>query len=76
MLDKSSCHSRGRLTRSKVATRQFEKSHPCPSTGRTSGGCAGYVIDNVVPLKRGGADSPSNMEWQTIEAAKAKDRIE
>ena len=68
--------SRGRITRSKVATRQFERSHPCPSTGRTSGGCKGYVIDHIAPLKRGGADSPSNMQWQTIEAAKAKDRIE
>src|SRR5262249_38829977 len=29
-----------------------------------------------IPLKRGGADTPSNMQWQTIEAAKAKDRTE
>ena len=28
------------------------------------------------PLKRGGADSPSNMQWQTIEEAKAKDKWE
>jgi len=27
---------------------------------------------HVQPLKRGGADSPSNMQWQTIEAAKIK----
>ena len=25
-----------------------------------------------MPLKRGGADSPSNMQWQMIEAAKIK----
>lgn len=36
----------------------------------------GYVIDHVVPLKRGGADAPRNMQWQTIEAAKAKDKWE
>jgi hypothetical protein len=30
----------------------------------------------VVPLKRGGADAPGNMQWQTIQAAKAKDKIE
>jgi hypothetical protein len=29
-----------------------------------------------MPLKRGGADSPSNMQWQTTAAAKAKDKIE
>jgi len=34
------------------------------------------VIDHVVALKRGGADAPSNMQWQTVQAAKAKDKIE
>ena len=28
------------------------------------------------PLKRGGADEPSNMQWQTIEVARAKDKVE
>ncbi len=32
--------------------------------------------DDVVPLKRGSADAPGNMEWQTVPAAKAKDTIE
>jgi hypothetical protein len=27
-------------------------------------------------LKRGGADDPSNMQWQTTSEAKAKDRTE
>jgi len=39
-------------------------------------GRKGYVIDHVRPLKRGGSDSPSNMQWQTKEAAKAKDKTE
>jgi hypothetical protein len=47
---------------------------PCPSTHQTHGAFAGYVVDHVVPLKRGGADAPSNMQWQTIEAGKAKDK--
>jgi hypothetical protein len=29
-----------------------------------------------VALKRGGADSATNMQWQTIAEARAKDRIE
>jgi hypothetical protein len=50
--------------------------HPCPSTGRTSGSCPGYVVDHVTPLKRNGADRPSNMQWQTVAEAKAKDKWE
>jgi hypothetical protein len=34
------------------------------------------VIDHVQALKHGGADAPSNMQWQTTAAAKAKDKIE
>jgi hypothetical protein len=29
-----------------------------------------------MPLKRGGADLPSNVQWQTLADAKVKDRIE
>jgi hypothetical protein len=68
--------SHGRIKRSPEARRDFQKSHPCPSTGRTSGACPGYVVDHVRPLKRGGADAPSNMQWQTVQAAKEKDKTE
>lgn len=27
-----------------------------------------------IPLKHGGADAPSNMQWQTKEEAEAKDK--
>jgi hypothetical protein len=69
-------NSHGKIARSAKARDEFKRSHPCPSTGRTSGACPGYVIDHVRPLKRGGADAPSNMQWQTVVAAKAKDRTE
>ena len=39
-------------------------------------GRLGYVIDHTIPPKRGGADKPSNMQWQTKAAAKAKDKWE
>lgn len=66
----------GRIARSSKAKDDFKKSQPCPSTGKSSGACPGYVIDHVKPLKRGGADAPSNMQWQTTKAAKEKDRTE
>ena len=62
--------------RSSAAKSEFKREHPCPATGHSGGPCAGYVIDHVVPLKRGGPDLPSNMQWHTKEAAKAKDRWE
>jgi hypothetical protein len=66
----------GHEHRSTSAKDHFKKEHPCPSTGATSGSCPGYVIDHIVPLKRGGPDAPINMQWQTIEDAKAKDKWE
>lgn len=68
--------SHGHIKRSSSARSQFKHSHACPSTGKTSGRCPGYIIDHVQALKHGGADSPSNMQWQTKEAAKAKDKWE
>jgi hypothetical protein len=66
----------GRIKRSSKATSAFQHSNPCPSTGKRSGACPGYVIDHVTPLKRGGADHPANMQWQDEAAARAKDRAE
>lgn len=68
--------SQEHIKRSPEAKSEFKKSHPCPSTGKSSGACPGYVIDHKKALKRGGADEPSNMQWQTKEQAKEKDKTE
>ena len=67
---------KGRIKRSTAAKDAFKHQQPCPSTGESSGPCPGYVIDHVNPLACGGADDPSNMQWQTIADGKAKDKIE
>jgi len=54
----------------------FVKLHPCPTTNKPRGACPGYVVDHVVPLCAGGADHPSNLQWQTVADAKVKDRAE
>jgi hypothetical protein len=59
-----------RIARSRKAIHDFEVQTGFPH------GRPGYVIDHIVPLACGGADAPSNMQWQTIAAAKAKDKIE
>jgi hypothetical protein len=56
--------------------RDFQLTHPCPSTGRTSGACPGFVKDHVNPLACGGPDAVSNIQWQTKADAKAKDKWE
>lgn len=66
----------GKIARNPRQRQAFMKQHPCPSTGKASGKCPGYVVDHIVPLKRGGADRPSNMQWQTKQQAKLKDKYE
>ena len=61
----------GKIARSTQAKDEFKKKNPCPSKP-----CTGYVIDHIDPLKSGGADAPSNMQWQTSSDAKAKDKVE
>ena len=62
--------------RSSTVKHEFQRQHPCPSTGRTTGACPGYIKDHVVPLDCGGPDAVANLQWQTAAAAKAKDKWE
>jgi hypothetical protein len=66
----------GEVRRCRAARDAFERENPCPSTWLTRGPCPGYVVDHIVPLKRGGADDPSNMQWQSTADARAKDKVE
>lgn len=68
--------SRGRIRRSPEVRAEFEREHPCPSTGRTSGACPGFVADHRIALCKGGPDAVSNLQWQSVTEAKAKDKIE
>lgn len=54
----------------------FRLANPCPVTGLAQGACNGYVVDRVIPVFCGGAEDPSNMQWQTLAQAKEKDRWE
>ncbi len=62
--------------RSREVAAQFQREHPCPSTGKRWGACPGYVHDHINPRCNGGPDAVSNMQWQTIADAKIKDRRE
>lgn len=63
-------NERARIQRSDAARHAFARQTGYPN------GRPGYVIDHIVPLACGGADTPSNMQWQSAAAAKAKDKTE
>jgi hypothetical protein len=62
--------------RSAAVLRAFQRLHPCPSTGKTTGTCPGWIKDHIRALCDGGADAVANLQWQTVVQAKAKDRTE
>lgn len=72
------CYSIGHeaSARDPSVRQQFMREIPCPANGHSSGPCPGYVVDHVVPLSCGGSDSTDNMQWQTVEEGKAKDKWE
>lgn len=58
--------------RSRAARAEFQRSNPCPVTGKARGACPGYQVDHITPLKCNGADAPHNMQWLTVEQHKIK----
>ena len=55
---------------------EFRKTHPCPSTNKTTGACPGWIVDHLVPICFGGMDSPLNMQWQELAQSRIKDKFE
>lgn len=70
----STCESK--IPRSSAVKAEFQRQHPCPANGKMRGACPGWVKDHVKALACGGADSPENMQWQTVADAKEKDKLE
>ena len=62
--------------RSKAVLRAFVNQQACPATGLHRLPCPGYIIDHITPLACDGADAPFNLQWQTRDEAKAKDKWE
>lgn len=56
----------GKIMRSTAVRNSFQKNHPCPSTGQTTGACPGWQMNHVIPLACGGCDAVSNLDWMPI----------
>ena len=53
----------GEIIRRADVLAAFQKIHPCPSTGLTTGACAGWQKNHVIPLACGSCDEVSNLNW-------------
>lgn len=53
----------GTIKRSRQVLRDFQRIHPCPSTGKTHGKCDGWAINHTIPLSACGCDSIENLAW-------------
>jgi hypothetical protein len=74
-------NAQGKIVRRADVLAAFQRVHPCPVTGLTSGACPGWSKNHVVPLACGGADAVWNMQWlpndiKSCSAAHCVDRFE
>ena len=68
--------SEAKIQRDPHQVHLFKATHICPSTGRYSQVCKGYVVDHIKPLCAGGVDKPSNMQYQEYKQSLIKDKQE
>lgn len=66
----------GEIKRRSDVLTAFQRQHPCPATGLTTGACAGYAIDHVIPLACGGCDAVPNLQWLPQDVKTKKDGLE
>ena len=71
----------GSIRRRSDVLAAFQRAHPCPSTGLTTGACPGWSKNHVVPLACGGCDAVANLQWlpndvKSAAGAHAVDRFE
>lgn len=66
------------VKRSAAVLKAFRKTHPCPSTNKTTGACPGWILDHGTPLCLTGpqGDVSWNLFWADVYSAKQKDRLE
>jgi hypothetical protein len=86
MVERRYCGQPKRMANGEIRRRAdvlvaFQKIHPCPSTGKTTGACPGWSKDHVWPLAVCGCDSVSNLQWlkneiKSCEGVNCKDRWE
>jgi hypothetical protein len=62
--------------RSSAVKMEFQRLHPCPSTGLRRGACPNFRKDHVWPICAGGSDSVENMQWQEYRESLRKDAWE
>ena len=55
---------------------EFQRSNPCPSTGRPRGPCPGYQVDHREALICGGRDELANLQWLPVVEHREKTRVE
>lgn len=71
----------GKIRRSPSVLADFQRMHPCPSTGLTIGSCPGWGRDHVLPLALGYCDVTWNLQWlplviKSCPGTTCKDRFE
>ncbi|MEY8688479.1 MAG: hypothetical protein AB9M53_01190 [Leptothrix sp. (in: b-proteobacteria)] len=57
----------GSIHRSAAVLAAFQRIHPCPSTGKTTGACPGWQMNHDRSLACGGCDAVSNLSWLPVD---------